>query len=94
MTQARANWINPPRWARSLPRQFPPPIGGVMQLSLIGTPAPPRWLAPIWARSRIAFQRTDVLAAHTHRPSHQLESMVSRQRPVAPLALTPRARRT
>jgi hypothetical protein len=45
VTQARANGIKRPGWARSLPRQFPPPIGGVMQLSLIGTPALPRWLA-------------------------------------------------
>jgi hypothetical protein len=41
MTQARANWIKPPGWARSLLWQFPPPIGDVMQLSLIGTPALP-----------------------------------------------------
>ena len=46
MTQARANWINPPRWARSLPRQFPPPIGGVMQLSFIGTPGTPSVAGP------------------------------------------------
>jgi hypothetical protein len=63
MTQAHANWINRPGQSRSLPRQLPPKIGGVMQLRLIGTPALPRWLAPIWARSRIALQRPDVLAA-------------------------------
>jgi hypothetical protein len=45
MTQAHANWINRPGQSRSLPRQLPPKIGGVMQLRLIGTPALPRWLA-------------------------------------------------
>jgi len=38
MAQARANWIK----RLSLPRQFLPPIGGVMQSSLICTSALPR----------------------------------------------------
>jgi hypothetical protein len=42
MTQARANWIKPPGWAGSLPRQFPPPSGVAMQSSVSGTPALPR----------------------------------------------------
>jgi hypothetical protein len=42
MTQAHANWIKPPGWARSLPWRFLPPVGGVMQSSLVGTPALPR----------------------------------------------------
>jgi hypothetical protein len=41
MTQAQANWIKPPGWARSLARQLPP-SGGAMQSSLSCTPALPR----------------------------------------------------
>ncbi|MCW2592523.1 MAG: hypothetical protein JWQ86_4950 [Mycobacterium sp.] len=42
ITQAHANWIKPPGWARSLARQFPPPSGGAMQSNLSGTPVLPR----------------------------------------------------
>jgi hypothetical protein len=38
---------------------------------------------PIWAHSRIARQRTDVFAAHTHKPSRQLESVLTCQHPAA-----------
>ena len=41
MTQAHANWINRPGRGRSLPRQLPPKIGGVMSLSLMGKAALP-----------------------------------------------------
>ncbi|MCW2518737.1 MAG: hypothetical protein JWR46_1356 [Mycobacterium sp.] len=38
---------------------------------------------PIWAHSTIACQRTDVVAAHTHQRSRQLESVLTRQHPAA-----------